>query len=177
MGPSLTLLGIIVTSSNSIGRINRCYELMLQVRTTPIMRSKYLEVSNACLFCGQADSRSHRILDCTGLPVQRHILSSETIETLRNNWAGGRNRTRPGGRNRTRNVRSSFTTGGRNRTRMCQKRDRRGTLERVETEREGVKTERGVHFLWQAQACGSVTCKEIKYFLNFQANPCKNDPI
>ena len=82
--------------------------------------------------------------------------------------AGGRNRTRPGGRNRTRNVRSSFTTGGRNRTRMCQKRDRRGTLERVETERKGVKTERGVHFLWQAQACGSVTCKEmVRYYFTF----------
>ena len=82
--------------------------------------------------------------------------------------AGGRNRTRPGGRNRTRNVRSSFTTGGRNRTRMCQKRDRRGTLERVESEREGVKTERGVHFLWQAQACGSVTCKEmVRYYFTF----------
>ena len=42
-------------------------------------------MSNACPFCGQADSRSHRILDCTGLSVQRQILSSETIETLRNN--------------------------------------------------------------------------------------------
>ena len=51
---------------------------------------------------------------------------------------------------------------------MCQKRDRRGTLERVETEREGVKTERGVHFLWQAQACGSVTCKEmVRYYFTF----------
>ena len=75
--------------------------------------------------------------------------------------AGGRNRTRPEGRNRTRNVRSPFRTGGRNRTRTCQKPDRRGILERVETEREGVKTERGVHFMWQAQRCGSVTCKDM----------------
>ena len=75
--------------------------------------------------------------------------------------AGGRSRTRPEGRNRTRNVRSPFRTGGRNRTRTCQKPDRRGILERVETEREGVKTERGVHFMWQAQHCGSVTCNDM----------------
>ena len=94
--------------------------------------------------------------------------TGSTLVTHAHKRAGGRNRTRPGGRNRTRNVRSSFTTGGRNRTRMCQKRDRRGTLERVETEREGVKTERGVHFLWQAQACGSVTCKEmVRYYFTF----------
>ena len=54
-----------------------------------------------------------------------------------------------------------FRTGGRNRTRTCQKRHRHGILERVETEREGVKTERLVHFMWQAQHCGSVTCKEM----------------
>ena len=40
-------------------------------------------------------------------------------------------------------------------------RDRRGIVERVETECEGVKTEGVVHFSWQAQHFVSVTCKEM----------------
>ena len=36
------------------------------------------------------------------------------------------------------------------------------------SKRVGVKTERGVHFLWQAQDCGSVTCKEmVRYYFTF----------
>ena len=36
-----------------------------------------------------------------------------------------------------------------------------GQGSKAEAERQGVNTERVVHFMWQAQHCGSVTCKEM----------------
>ena len=52
---------------------------------------------------------------------------------------------RPAGRNRTSNVRSSFKDRGSKPNANMPKRDRRGILGRVETERGRVKTERVVH--------------------------------
>ena len=48
-------------------------------------KSKYLEVEDACPFCKQPDSRSHRILDCTGLVRERSILSTTTVASLQDN--------------------------------------------------------------------------------------------
>ena len=48
-------------------------------------KSKYLEVDNTCPFCDQPDSRSHRILSCTGLVNERRRLSQTTIAALNEN--------------------------------------------------------------------------------------------
>ena len=48
-------------------------------------KSKYLEIDDVCPFCDQPDSRSHRILSCTGLVTERNLLSPNTLSVLQEN--------------------------------------------------------------------------------------------
>ena len=73
----------------NLAKFNRTDQQMLRAHSsgtnyTNNARSKYLDVQDICPFCGHVDSRSHRILDCSGLVEERQQVSAETLVLLRN---------------------------------------------------------------------------------------------